>query len=312
MSSLQEPLPGEFARRWLACAFPPRAMESVFDPFIADLQTEWLHAKSTRGACYTRWSLFSAYVSLSVQVAAFAIGSLFGPSYDLAPAASSGAPHVAGGMPAARTSRYAAPMVIAGLITFGLFTVMSSLIAGESGEAIAHPPAPVRLVNLPNEPEPIREPDPALPRIPDPVPRMPEGEISISEAAPNPVNLPPGPGAEWLGPIQPGFTGPTIDVRGADQSEIPTVRVEPVYPQRALDRGIEGWVEVEFTVTEVGSVSEPRILRSHPSAIFDRAALRAIEQWKYEPKVVDGQPVSRPGVRSRFRFELNGARPQSD
>jgi protein TonB len=101
------------------------------------------------------------------------------------------------------------------------------------------------------------------------------------------------------------IVGPIIRVPGADQGEIPIVRVEPIYPQRAVQRGIEGWVEVEFTVTEVGSISEPTILRSHPSGIFDRAALRAIERWKYEPKIVDGQPVSRPGVRNRFRFEMN-------
>jgi protein TonB len=312
MSSLQQSLPGEIARRWLARAFSPRAMESVFDPFLADLQADWLHAKSTRSARYTRWSLFFAYVSLVAQVAAFAIGSLFGPSYALAPAANSGASRVYSGIPAARTSRYAAPLVIAGLITFGLFTLMSALIASTSGDAIIHPSVSVHLVDVQNEPEPIPEPDSVLPEIPDPVPRAPIGGIAITTTAINPVNLPPGPSEEGLGPIQPGFTRPTIRVPGADQAEIPKVRVEPVYPRRALDRGIEGWVEVEFTVTEVGSISEPTILRSHPSAIFDRSALRAIERWKYEPKMVDGQPVSRPGMRNRFRFELNDARVRSD
>jgi protein TonB len=110
-----------------------------------------------------------------------------------------------------------------------------------------------------------------------------------------------------LGPIQLFITGPIIDVPGADQNVIPIVRVEPVYPQRALDRGIEGWVEVEFTVTEVGGVSEPTILGSRPSGVFDRAALRAIERWKYEPKVVDGQPVPRPGMRNRFLFQVTEA-----
>jgi len=301
MSSLQQSLPGEIARRWLARAFSPRAMESVFDPFLADLQADWLHAKSTRSALYTRWSLFFAYVSLVAQVAAFAIGSLFGPSYDLAPATNSGASHPEGGMPVPRASRYAAPLVIAGLITFGLFTLMSALIASTSGDAIIQPPVSVHLVDVPNEPEPIPEPDPVLPQIPDPVPRARVDGIAITEVATKPANLPPGPSEEWLGPIRTVITGPII-----------IVRVEPVYPRRALDRGIEGWVEVEFTVTEVGSISEPTILRSHPSAIFDRSALRAIERWKYEPKMVDGQPVSRPGMRNRFRFELNDARARSD
>ncbi len=312
MSSLQKSLPGETARRWLARAFSPRAMESVFDPFLADLQADWLRAKSSRSAYYTRWSLFSAYVSLAAQVAAFAIGSLFGPSYELAPAANSSASRVDGEIPATRTSRYAAPLAIAALITFGLFTVMSALIASQPGAVISHPSIPVTLTRVPVEPQPIPEPDPVLPPIPEPVPRVPVDGIPTGEKTMKPVGLPQGPAGGWFDPIQSGIPGPTIHVPSADQSEIPIVRVEPVYPRRALDRGIEGWVEVEFTVTEVGSISEPTILQSHPSAIFNKAALHAIERWKYEPKVVDGQPVPRPGMRNRFRFQLNEAGSRSN
>jgi hypothetical protein len=75
MSSIQQSLPGQSARRLLVRVFSPRAMETVFDPFLADLQADWLRAKSNQSAHYTRRSLFSAYVSLVVQVATFAIGS---------------------------------------------------------------------------------------------------------------------------------------------------------------------------------------------------------------------------------------------
>jgi protein TonB len=312
MSSLRESLPGEMARRWLARVFSPRAMESVFDPFLADLQADWLHAKSTQSARYTRWSLFPAYVSLVAQIAAFAIGSLFGPSYELAPAASSGASNVDGGMPASRTSRYAAPLVIAALITFGLFSIMSALIASQPGEGNSEPSIPLVLTRLPDQPDPIVEPKTQLPEMPEVIPRPHVTGITTTQQPKEPTGLPEGPADGWIESIGPGFTEPDVDVRGSDQSEIPIVRIEPVYPQRALDRGIEGWVDVEFTVTEVGSISEPTILHSHPSGIFNRAALRAIERWKYEPKVVDGQPVSRPGMRNRFRFKMNEAGPGSN
>jgi len=311
MSSLRESLPGERARRWLTRFFSPRAMESVFDPFLADLQADWLHAKSTPSAQYTRWSLFSAYASLVAQIAAFAIGSLFGPSYELAPAANSSAPAVDGGVPVTRTSRYAAPLVIAALITFGLFAIMSALIANQPGEEVSDSSIPFILTRLPDPPDPIVEPKPQLPERPEVIPQPQVTGISTTQQSKKPVGLPQGPADDWIKSIQPGFTKPETGLRGSDQSEIPIVRVEPVYPQRALDRGVEGWVEVEFTVTEVGSISEPTILRSHPSGIFNRAALRAIERWKYEPKLVDGQPVARPGMRNRFRFELNKASPRS-
>lgn len=312
MSSLQKSLPGETARRWLSRAFSPRTMESVFDPFLADLQADWTRTKCTRSARYARWSLFLAYVSLVVQVAACALGSLFGPSYELAPAANFGAAHADGGMATARRCRYAAPLVIAALITFGLFVVMSALIAGQPDTTTDPPSIPVSLLRVPHVPEPIVKAEPEFPELPEPIAQpVVDGILNDQPTAKSPT-LPDGPAEGWFKSISDGYADPNIDMPGSDKSEMPIVRVAPAYPRRALDRGIEGWVEVEFTVTEVGGVSDPKVLSAHPSSIFDRAALRAIERWKYEPKIVDGQPVSRPGVRTRLRFELTGDGSGSD
>jgi protein TonB len=308
MSSLRASLPGQTARRWLARIFSPPAMESVFDPFLADLQADWLHAKSTRSAFYTRWSLLRAYLSLAVQVAAFAIGSLLGASYELAPAASSAALHVEPGRPASRTFRYATPLIVAALMTFGLFALMSALIASPPGAVTVDPPTPVTLIRRIQPPDPIVPPKPELPAIPEPKPNMPGMGVQTTETAHHPPVLHPEPSDHWFGRIEPGFVDPIGPATGADHGESPIIRVEPIYPQRALERGIEGWVDVEFTVTAAGTISEPRILRSSPSAIFNGAALRAIKRWKYAPKIVDGQPVARPGMRTRFRFELSASR----
>lgn len=78
----------------------------------------------------------------------------------------------------------------------------------------------------------------------------------------------------------------------------------PTYPQSALERGVEGWVAVEFTITESGSVADPVIVASHPNPIFNAEALRAVERWKYEPMRVDGNAVALPGIRARLVFEL--------
>ena len=71
------------------------------------------------------------------------------------------------------------------------------------------------------------------------------------------------------------------------------------------DRGIEGWVAVEFTISKLGTVKNPRVIGSHPSSIFDRAALKAIRKWKYNPKIEDGEPVERPGVKVKLTFDLS-------
>ncbi len=69
---------------------------------------------------------------------------------------------------------------------------------------------------------------------------------------------------------------------------IPLVRIPPRYPMRAMRRKIEGWVKVEFTITESGAVKDAKVIESHPSDIFNQAALRAIAKWKFKAKIIDG------------------------
>lgn len=71
----------------------------------------------------------------------------------------------------------------------------------------------------------------------------------------------------------------------------PLIRVAPEYPERALESGIEGWVLMEFTVTVEGKVRDPRVVDSRPSGIFERAAKKAVLQWRYVPLSADGVPV---------------------
>ncbi len=87
---------------------------------------------------------------------------------------------------------------------------------------------------------------------------------------------------------------------------LPLRKVEVVYPQRAVERGIEGYVVLRFTVTETGSVKDPVVFESEPPGIFDRAAIQAALKFKYRPKVINGVPVEVEGVLHRFGFEIDG------
>ncbi len=91
---------------------------------------------------------------------------------------------------------------------------------------------------------------------------------------------------------------------GSDRDIIPLVRITPEYPMRAVNRGIEGWVIVQFTITATGAVKDAIIVDSDPKKIFDDAALKAIARWRYNPKVEDGVAVERVGVRTRLTFQL--------
>ena len=89
----------------------------------------------------------------------------------------------------------------------------------------------------------------------------------------------------------------------AEGDYLPIVRVAPVYPARALSRGLEGYVDLSFTVTSAGTVRDPIILFS-TSSLFERAATRAVLKFKYKPRVVDGVPVDVPNVKTRISFQI--------
>jgi protein TonB len=83
------------------------------------------------------------------------------------------------------------------------------------------------------------------------------------------------------------------------------VRVLPRYPSRALSRGIEGWVLLEFTINELGQAVDLQVIEADPKGMFDRAAVTAIQKWKYRPKMQDGRAASRPGVRQLISFSIS-------
>ena len=107
---------------------------------------------------------------------------------------------------------------------------------------------------------------------------------------------------------------PNVDARGAmsrlsmsagsDRDVIPLVRINPDYPPRAQQRGIEGYVIVQFTITATGTVKDAIVVEAMPRGMFDDAALKAIARWRYNPKVENGTAVERVGIRTRLTFQL--------
>jgi len=95
---------------------------------------------------------------------------------------------------------------------------------------------------------------------------------------------------------------------GSDRDVIPLVRIAPDYPPRALSRGLEGWVKVQFTITPTGTVKDPTVVDADPKNMFDDAALKAIARWRYNPKVEGGVAVERVGVQTIIRFQLEQER----
>jgi len=86
---------------------------------------------------------------------------------------------------------------------------------------------------------------------------------------------------------------------------LPIVKVAPIYPQRALSRGIEGYCVVQYTVTKQGTIRDPFVIEDQcTSSLFQRASIQAALKFKYKPRVIDGQAVEVPGVQNKFTYEI--------
>jgi protein TonB len=86
---------------------------------------------------------------------------------------------------------------------------------------------------------------------------------------------------------------------------LPIVKVAPIYPQRALSRGIEGYCVVQYVVTKNGTIRDPFVIDSQcTSSLFHSASLQAALKFKYKPRVIDGQAVEVPGVQNKFTYEI--------
>ena len=97
-----------------------------------------------------------------------------------------------------------------------------------------------------------------------------------------------------------------LALESGDGEYLPIVKVAPVYPRRALQRGIEGFVIVEFTVTKQGTVRDPIVVEANPSGIFEQAAMDAAMKFKYKPRVVNGEATEVSGVQNRITFQIDG------
>lgn len=88
---------------------------------------------------------------------------------------------------------------------------------------------------------------------------------------------------------------------------IPVVVIRPMYPRDAAMKGLEGWVKIEFTITAIGTVKNPRVVDALPARVFNREAIRAILKWKFKPRVIDGVAVERTATQViDFSLEQSG------
>lgn len=198
-------------------------------------------------------------------------------------------------------------------VTFGLFLFMFKLISSGGNnndelEAIAgihfgpvDIPDDVMTKNrrIPRKPPP--------PKNPPPPPRLQVSKMEQTIQSMPVLDLPdldvPMSGGEGM------YLGNFASVDRTEEGDIiPVVVIRPMYPREAAMKGQEGWVKVEFTITAIGTVKNPRVIDSKPPRVFNREAIRAILKWKFKPRVVNGVAVDRVATQViDFSLEKSGA-----
>ncbi|MEL7557953.1 TonB family protein [Stutzerimonas chloritidismutans] len=84
---------------------------------------------------------------------------------------------------------------------------------------------------------------------------------------------------------------------------LPIAKDAPDYPQRALDKGIEGSCTVSYSVNPQGRIENPKVLEDcHP--LFIRPSLNAAKSFRYQPRIVEGRAVTVPEVKNTFHYRI--------
>lgn len=133
-------------------------------------------------------------------------------------------------------------------------------------------------------------------------PKMPESKMEAESLNPDDMRF----AASSATPYQLDLMGGGDLSKGwaGTRDPLPIMRVTPIYPTRASRRGIEGWVELMFTINTNGATEDVRVVAEEPPGVFNRAAMKAVRKWKYKPQVIDGKVQPRPNVRVMLKFEL--------
>ncbi len=183
---------------------------------------------------------------------------------------------------------------IAALVTLMLLALMARLIFLDIQAPEEVPAVPIKDLSYtetvidtfksikPIE-KPVSKPLPAAPPIDD----LDRGELNIANTL-----------------VTAGYINEdplAIDFSGMP---VPQFLVSPAYPRRAISLGIEGYVDVRFDITEIGTTENVQVMLAVPENIFDRAAVSAVQRWRYQPRMVEGHAKRYPGMTRRIVFKM--------
>lgn len=193
---------------------------------------------------------------------------------------------------------------IAGIVTFLLFVLMDILISGgdftpeEEGEDLR--------ISISEDIEEVeaRRRETQIDEVEEVIPPPPPPQIERDRADQPNENM-----ETIVGDLPefeaPDLAGDQVSFDVSDRDAQPLVRIPPQYPPRAAERGLEGHCTMSFDVTPDGTPTNI-VATECTSSLFERTSVRAVERWRYEPKIQEGTAVWRRGVVTRIDYQLEG------
>jgi protein TonB len=193
------------------------------------------------------------------------------------------------------------------IISARLDTAEPETIVAKATAMIQPPESPLEPSEAATAPEPQplalpRESPPLLPPLPASLPAIPSPTAPASPPSPAPVAAPVA-----VAPLPPASVGPTspsslpslplgIDTtwyqaRQVDSHPKAIGRIEPVYPEEARRGSVEGSLKLMVKIDDLGRVIAAEVVEARPPGIFDRAALDAFRDARFQPAIKDGRPV---------------------
>jgi protein TonB len=209
--------------------------------------------------------------------------------------------------------RFPAALLLSGVVTVTLFTVLRALISvrAEVGEQASL--SKVEFVRLKRSVEIEAKKREKVERV-KPEQELVTPTLAVAEEEGVDLGLDVEAIARGLGQEYGSAGGGGGDGRAgalafdaglSDRDPLPLVRVEPEYPPQARQRKLEGWVQVRFTISSAGSVKDAVVVKSS-HAMFERNAVQAVNKWKYQPQLRGGKPAETPGLQVIVRFKMKG------
>ncbi|WP_421340898.1 TonB family protein [Aeromonas veronii] len=188
-------------------------------------------------------------------------------------------------------------------LSLGILLFMATLVEPPRGEKVASEQKPI-VINMqnevtevqvrerpvPQEPEPLSEPPAALASTPLPMPAAAplaavEPSLDLVSSLSAVQVYAPGVATSTAPVLSGNYHGQQQGAGiGAGDMLMPLQRIEPVYPYRAQQSGIEGFVTLRFSVNAEGGVQDVEVVEAKPKRQFERAAIQAINKWRYQPR----------------------------